>query len=157
MGTESLSRPMPALKIIAEVVRLAAGCEDERHAQRPPEDPMYRADDLERYLQPRPRWDALVDFLRRLPEETVAGLYALYRLGDHSCSNAREAAARYRSSFELAMEPMHRVHGATDLAAKGSLADGLRHGLRNLGLELEVVVAHTTVDDMSKAPERDPR
>ena len=41
---------------------------------------------------------------------------------------------RYRGHFEVAMEPMHREHGAADLAAKGPLADGLRRGLENLGL-----------------------
>ena len=44
---------------------------------------------------------------------------------------------RYRSAFELAMEPMHREHGATDLASKGPLAYGLRRGLEQLGLRIE--------------------
>ena len=95
---------------------------------------MYGNDDLDRYLRPRPKWHALVDYLRELPEETVAGLYATYRCGDYPSLTASEAMDRYRGHFELAMEPMHREHGATDLAAKGPLAAGLRRGLENLGL-----------------------
>jgi hypothetical protein len=154
---ESLLPPIPDLSIIADVIGLADACEAERHARPPAEDPMYHDDDLDRYLRPRLRWRALIDYLRRLPEETVAGLYALYRLGDLARSNACEATERYRYSFDLAMEPIHRPHGAADLAAKGPLAHGLRDGLRNLGLELEAVEAHETMDDMPKAPERRPR
>jgi hypothetical protein len=137
MGTESLTLPaIPDLEIVAEVIRLADECEAERRAQRPPEQPMYGDDDLDRYLRPRQKWHALVDYLRRLPEET-AGLYAIFRCGDYPSPTASEAMDRYRDHFELAMEPMHRKHGAADLAAKGPLADGLRRGLENLGLSSE--------------------
>jgi hypothetical protein len=128
--------PIPDLAIVARVVRLAEECEAERHVRRPAEHPMYGDDDLDRYLRPRPKWNALVDYLRRLPEET-AGLYAIFRCGDYPSPTASEAMDRYRDHFELAMEPMHRKHGAADLAAKGPLADGLRRGLENLGLSSE--------------------
>jgi hypothetical protein len=149
--------PIPDLAIVARVVRLAEECEAERLAHRPTEHPEYGVDDSDDLFRHRPKRDALVDYLRRLPEETVAGLYAIYRVGELPRCDAGQAAARYQNSYAIAIQPMHNKYGADDLAAKGSLADGLRHGLRNPGLELGVVVAHTTVDDMSKAPERKPR
>ena len=144
MGTVSLP-PIPELEIVAEVIRLADECEAERQAQRPPEHPMYGDDDLDRYLRPRQKWHALVDYLRRLPEET-AGLYAIYRCGDYPSPIASEAMDRYRGHFELAMQPMHREHGATDLAAKGPLAAGLRRGLENLGLSPDRTVPQSGND-----------
>lgn len=76
MGTESLTPPpIPDLSIIAEVMGLADSCEAERYAQRPME---YRGDDLDRYVQPRPRRDALVAHLLSLEAETVAALYSIY-------------------------------------------------------------------------------
>ena len=71
-----------------------------------------------------PAWDELVAFLRGLPEEDVAGLYALYRVGDRPYATPPEAMRAFRCSFELAMNPMHREHGADDLAANGPLATG---------------------------------
>jgi hypothetical protein len=130
MGTESLP-PISDLSIIAEVMVLADACEAERHAKRPTE---YRGDDLDWYLQPRPRRDALVAHLLSLEAETVAALYSIYRCGDYPSPTASEAMDRYRGHLDLAMEPMHREHGAADLAAKGPLADGLRRGLEYLGL-----------------------
>ena len=53
------------------------------------------------------------------------------------CLDAGEAADCFRGSYDLAMEPIHSRHGAADLAAKAPLADGLRRGLSQLGLELE--------------------
>jgi hypothetical protein len=126
--------PIPDRSIIADVIGLADASEAERHAGRPAEDPMYRDDDLEYSLPPRPRREALVAHLLSLEAETVAALYAIYRCGDYPSPTANEAMDRYRGHFELAMEPMHREHGAADLAAKGPLADGLRRGLEYLGL-----------------------
>ena len=95
---------------------------------------MYRADDLDHFFRPTPAWDALVAYLRGLPEEDVAGLYALYRLGDRPYATPAEAVERYRNSFDLAMQPMHREHGAYDLAAKGPLAARAPPRPRQLGL-----------------------
>ncbi len=158
METDFLSTPpIPGLATIAEVIRLEEESEGERDARRPPEDSMSCEDDLERYLQPRPRWRALVNYLRQLPEETVAGLYAIYRLGDYPRSDARAAARRYRNSYEIAIQPIHSKHGAADLAAKGPLADGLRNGLEGLGLKLEPRPREEPIYDMPKTPERTPR
>ena len=130
MGTESLP-PISDLSIIAEVMVLADACEAERRGQRPTE---FRGDDLDWYLQPRPRRDALVAHLLSLEAETVAALYAIFRCGDYPSPTASEAMDRYRGHFEVAMEPMHLKHGPADLSAKGPLADGLRRGLEHLGL-----------------------
>src|SRR6185312_9066457 len=83
-----------------------------------------------------PARDALLDYLRCQSNSTLAGLYALYRLGDYPCS-AAEAAKRYRYSYELADQPIHHPHAAADLVAKAPLAHGLRSGLEQLGLRIE--------------------
>jgi hypothetical protein len=135
LGTESPEMPpIPDLAIIAQVVRLAEAYADERFEQRPPEHPEYAGDDLDWFLQPRPRRLALLNYLRGLADETLAGLYGLYRVGDLYGSSAGEAADRYRKMFDLAMEPIHRPRSAIDLVALGPLADGLRRGLELLGL-----------------------
>ena len=149
--------PIPDPSIIAEVIRLAEESEDERHARQPPEHAMSLADDLERYLQPRPRWRALLDYLTRLPDEAVAGWYSIYRLGDRPRSLGRAAARRYLNSYDIAIQPIHSEHGAADLAAKGPLADGLRNGLEGLGLELEPRPREEPIYDTPKTPERTPR
>ena len=132
MRKESLTLPpTPDPSTIADVIRLADAYEVERHVQRPAD---HRVDDLDWYLQPRPRREALVAHLLSLEAETVAALYAIFRSGDYPSPTASEAMDRYRGHFILAMEPMHREHGATDLAAKGPLADGLKRGLQYLGL-----------------------
>ena len=68
MGMESLP-PIPDRSIIADVIRQAAASEAERDAERPAEDPMYRDDDLEQSLPPRPSWQALVAHLLSLEAE----------------------------------------------------------------------------------------
>jgi hypothetical protein len=141
MGTESLFQPaIRDLEIVAEVIRLADACEAERHAQRPT---VYRGDDLDWYLQPRPRREALVAHLLSLEAETVAALYAIFRCGDYPSPTASEAMDRYRDHFELAMEPMHRKHGPADLSAKGLLAAGLRRGLEHLDLATDRTLPRT--------------
>jgi hypothetical protein len=75
----------------------------------------------------------LLEYLRCQSNSTLAGLYALYRLGDYLCS-AAEAARRYRYSYELADQPIHHPHAAADLVAKAPLARGFRRGLEYLGL-----------------------
>src|SRR6185312_2450492 len=80
-----------------------------------------------------PARDALLDYLRCQSNSTLAGLYALYRLGDYPCS-AAEAARRYRYSYEQADQPIHHPHAAGDLVAKAPLARGLIRGLKHLGL-----------------------
>jgi hypothetical protein len=148
MRTESLPvPPIPDLAIVAEVIRLADAYEAERYAQRPPGYPTYRADDLDQIFRSRPKRDALFQRLHGLEDETVAALYSIYRLGDRPSSDASEAAERYRISFDLAMLPSHRPHGAADLLAKGPLADGLRRGLVQLGLWLESCPAGGSSDD----------
>jgi hypothetical protein len=138
VGMDSQTLPsLPDLAIVAEVIRLAEAAEAERDDQRPAEYPMYRADDLDQFFRPTPGWDALVAYLRGLPEEDVARLYGLYRVGDRPYATHAEAMERYRHSVELATNPMHREHGAYDLAAKGPLADGLRRGLAHLGMAPE--------------------
>lgn len=138
VGTDSrLLPPIPDLATVAEVIRLAEAAAAERYDQRPADYPMYRGDDLDLLFRPEPARDALLAHLGGLPEETVAGLYALYRLGDRPWTTPAGATRRYRYSYDLAMEPMHRRYGATDLAAKGPLASGLRRGLDQLGLRLE--------------------
>lgn len=151
MGTESPTLPpIPDLPTVAEVIRLAEAAEVERLEQRPPEWPVYRLDDLDRAIEPTPAWDELLAYLRGLPDEAVAGLYTLHRLGDPPAPGPAEAMERLRHSYELAMEPMHREHGAYELAAKGPLAHGLRRGIRHLGLELEP--DHRIRDDDTTTP-----
>jgi Protein of unknown function (DUF3775) len=149
VGTDSQTMPpLPDLSIVTEVVRLAEACEAERHARRPAEYPTYRFDDRDRSLRPTPARDELVAYLRGLPEEAVAGLYALYRLGDRPYATPDEGAERYRSSFDLAGRPIHSLHAADDLAAKGQLADGLRFGLEQFGLRLEAGPTGGSNDDL---------
>lgn len=129
MGMHSqLLPPIPAPAIVAEVVRLAEAAEAERHEQWP----LFRLDPA---FRPTPAQDAFLALLRGLPDETVAGLYGLYRLGDRPYPTPAGALERYRCSFEVALRPLNRRHGAKDLAAKGPLAHGLRRGLERLGLE----------------------
>ncbi len=132
MRTESLavSRfPNPAT--LAEVIRLADACEDERNTLDPPGRVLNWFEDLDR-SRTTPRRDELFHFLAALPPEDVAGLYALNRLGDGPCPGRASAAARYRVSFDLAILPIHGEHGADDLAAKGLLANGLRRGCERI-------------------------
>ncbi len=72
--------PIPEASIVLEVVYLADSYAAARYARRPPEYPVYRADELDQVLRPIPERDALLDYLGRLPDETVAGLYGLLRL-----------------------------------------------------------------------------
>jgi hypothetical protein len=124
---------------VSEVIRLAAACAAERYEQRPPEYPTYRADALDDLLQPMPARDALFGFVRRQPDEVVSGLYAIYRVGDFAHDDTAAAMDRYCDCFELAMQPIHRPHGAADLVAKAPLAEGLRRGMEQLGLSPDTI------------------
>ncbi len=137
MRTESLAEPkFPAPATLAEVIRLADDCEDERDTLDPPGHVLDWFDDFDR-SRSRPRRDRLVRLLRALPPADVAGLYALYRVGDGPRPSRASAVTRYRVSFDLAILPIHGEHGADDLAAKGSLADGLRRGCERIELRIE--------------------
>ena len=137
MGMESPTVPqIPDLAIVAETIRLADLAEAERYDQRPQEWPEYRVADVKEVFRPRPARDALVSFLRNQSEETVAGLYSLYRLGDPPRPSPAVALECYRCSYELAIQPIHSEHGADDLAAKAPLAEGLRRGMALLGLAI---------------------
>src|SRR5262249_47457250 len=71
MGMEPLAPPLPPipdLSTVAEVIRLADAAEAERFEQRPSSYSTYRFDDLDSSLRPRPARDALVAYLRGLPE-----------------------------------------------------------------------------------------
>jgi hypothetical protein len=136
MGKEAHTPTLPSIPdptLVAEVVRLADAAEAERYEQRPAEWPECRAD-LDSMFRPTPARDALVAYLRGQPHEVVAGLYGLYRCGDLPRPAPAEAMRRYRTSYAVATMPMHREHGAGDLAGKGPLAHGLRRGLTHLGL-----------------------
>lgn len=139
MGTDSQTkRPaIPDLDIVAATLRLADRAEAERDAQRPAGWPMYRVDDPDDVSRRTPAQDALLDHLRHQPYQTVAALYALFRTADLDDSDRTEAMDRFRAAYELAMLPMHRVHGAADLAAKAPRAAGLRRGLALLGLTIQ--------------------
>jgi hypothetical protein len=81
-----------------------------------------------------PEWNVLFRYLKSLSDECLAGLYALYRLGEGVSGSARDHVERYSSVYLNAIRPCHREHAAYDLAAKGPLAHGLRRGLERLGL-----------------------
>lgn len=141
MGTDSRTLcPIPDLAIVAETIRLAEAAEAERYEQRPVDDLSYPGDEIDPLLRPAPAQRELLTYLRRLQEqddgETVARLYGLYRAGNLACTTREEAIERYRSSSELALQPIHRPYGAADLAGKAPLADGLRRGLALLGLAI---------------------
>jgi hypothetical protein len=146
--------PIPDLATIAAVIRLAEAAEAERYEQWSAARRCYSCDESDLSPRPRPARDALVDFLRGQPEEVVAGLYGLYRLGDHPHAAPDEAAEIYRSAFDVAMLPIHAIHGASDLAAKGPLADGLRRGLEHLGPRLEVDKDSESRDAVPTTPEK---
>jgi len=135
MDAPSLSK-IPDPTIVAEVIRLADAAAAERYEQRPVTHPRFDLDIACLFRRTSAR-EELLAYLRGLPEEIVAALYGVYRAGDLTRPEPAEAAERYRTSFSLAMRPIHRLHGAHDLAAKGSLSDGLRRGIENLGLRLE--------------------
>ena len=97
MGKDSRTLPpIPDLAIVAEVIRLAEECEAERHAQRPPEHPEVHAPTISTGTSSLARGGCAGGFPGSLPEETVAGLYAFYRLGDLALLEAGEAAERLR-------------------------------------------------------------
>lgn len=151
MGTESLTMPpIPDLAVVAEVIRRADAVTAE--CRRPPseDDRGDPGEEIDPLLRPSPARDELVAYLRRLQEsddgETVARLYGLYKAGDLACTTREEAVERYRESYDLAVQPIHRPFGTTDLAAKAPLADGLRRGLEQFGLRLDVVPAAASYD-----------
>jgi hypothetical protein len=146
VGTEAPPQ-IPDLAIVDSVVLLAEVCESERYARWPSGGSFCLGDDLGRLCQPMPARDALLDYLRRQTNGTLAALYALYRTSDFSCSATAEAMERYQNLFELIDQPIHHAHAAADLVAKGPLAHGLRCGWEQLGLRLESDPAGGSIDD----------
>ena len=151
MGMDSmLPPPIPDLAIVEEVIRLDDDHAAARRARRPAGFPAYGADDIDQFLGPIPERDALLEYLARLPDETLAGLYGLHRVCDLPTMTATEAMERYRVYFELANLPIFRPHGAIDLVAKGQLADGLRRGLEQLGLATDPDAAGGNMPDTTR-------
>jgi hypothetical protein len=152
MGKEAQSPtlpPIPDLATIAMVIRLAEAAAAERYDQRPASYPRYDLGDCDLLPRKRPAWDELLAFLSVQPDEVVAGLNGVYRLGDHPHPVRGVDLARYRAAFDLEMNPLHRAYGAYDLAAKATLASGLRRGLEHLGLRLEASRADATGENDS--------
>ena len=112
--------PLPDIASVHNVIHLAVGYADAQRTH----DSAWCASAREQ----------LFGFLRGLPDECLAGLYALYRLGDGRSSSPAGNLGRYRSSYNLVIQPHHLAHAAADLVAKGPIADGLRRGLSRLGL-----------------------
>ncbi len=142
MGMASLhGLSLPDIADVNEVIRLADAATIERREQRLADGLSYRADDHDAYLRPSPARREMITHLRRLQERdnglTVAQLYGLYKAGDITCTSREEAIERYHHSTELALQPIHRPHGAGDLAGKAPLADNLRRGLALLGFTYE--------------------
>jgi hypothetical protein len=125
--------PIPDPSVVLEVIRRTekydAACRA-RHAADPHSSVVTGGSDLPR----EPEWQERIDYLRTLSDECLAGLYALYRLGEGSSGTARSHAKRYCSAYSVAIQPCHRPHAAYDLAAKAPLANWLRRGLERLGL-----------------------
>ena len=125
--------PIPDPATVARVIQLASAAE--RCEQRPATWPRYCLGGLDDFTRPTPVRHEFVAYFGGLPEEDVACLDGLYRVG--ALAGAGHAAAEvYGRAYDLARVPMHAAHGAADLAAKASLAGGLRRGLAHLGLPL---------------------
>ena len=126
--------PIPDLAIVREVIRLAdnyAAARNARNAAHPERRVISGSSQLE---QEPERWE-LVEYLRPLSPECLAGLYALYRVGERRSGTPRSYANHYHSVYSLAIQPHHRESAAADLAAKAPLADWLRRGIQHLGLD----------------------
>ena len=110
--------PIPETSIVHEVIRLAdayAAVRDSGHAAGLVAYDLSKVNAFERV----PARDHLLNYLRPLSAECLAGLYALYRLGDGPSGTATGNAKRYSSSYANAMVPHHHEHAAADLVAKG--------------------------------------
>ena len=128
--------PIPDPSIVVEVIRLAdryAAARKRRYGTVPVAWDFSRSDCLDRDRESI----ELFDYLRPLSDECLAGLYALYRLGEGSAGTLKSNMYRYACSYYNANQPHHHPYAAQDLAAKGPLADGLRRGLQRLGFRIE--------------------
>lgn len=133
----STKAPIPAPAVVRKVIRLDGLLADANAAARaarcPAGDMVYTAADFE--ILPRiPEEVALLDYLQQLSAEDLAGLYAIYRLGDGRSGTVTGNMYRYSSSYINAIRPNHREHAAYDLAAKAPLSHRLRRGLERLEL-----------------------
>jgi hypothetical protein len=136
MRTDSLSS-IPDSGTIAEVIRLADEREAERYGQSSSNGTVYCLADTNLPFSSQPRRYALLNHLRQLPEETVAALDALFKVGRSPGANAAMACSRFRTYFEVNLLPIHRRFAADDLVAKSQLAHNLRRGVKALGISLE--------------------
>src|SRR5215471_14000747 len=98
--------PIPDPSIVLEVIRLA---EIEDAACGTGSDTGLVAWDFTRpgITRRSPESQELLDYLRSLSAECLAGLYALYRLAEGPAGTLKSNAKRYANSYYNAVEPQH--------------------------------------------------